>query len=91
MLFVIFWNANPEKVPEVIRLAKSGDTRFVPPGGVKDIAEYVTPGGKFIQIVEAESAEPITKYVVAAGLKDGLCTSVEVHPVLPIDKWVECF
>ena len=63
MLFLILWETHPEKLMEVIKLAKEG--KLSTPKGVKTIEEYGTPEGLYVEIVETESEEALYKYVIS--------------------------
>ena len=79
MLFLILWKTDPKLLPDKIPF-------FSPPKQLKSVLEYVTPGGLFIEIVEADSVEPVTEYVnkgIAA------CEKVDVYPVLTVKEWLK--
>jgi len=86
MLFMIMWEADPEKLMEGMKLFKKG--KFPRPAGVKHIAEYGTPGGLFVEIVEASNSEAVYKYVMPA-LR--FHRRVDVYPALPPEKVYSLF
>jgi hypothetical protein len=91
MKCIIFWDVYPEKLKEVVRLMKIHHKMWIPPEGLKVIEEFVTPNGKFIQIVESANEAAITKYVYAIGMASGLCKSVKISPVMLLQDWFELF
>ena len=86
MLFMIIWEANPEKLMEGLKLFKEG--KFPRPKGVKHIVEYGTPGGLFVEIVEADNSEDVYKYVMPAL---HFHKKVDVYPALPPQKVYSLF
>jgi len=89
MKFIIFWDAYPEKLSEILRLLKIHDKIWIPPEGLKIITEYVTANGKFLQIVEATTEAAIYKYIYVLGLKSEFCKNVEVSPIMYLENWIE--
>lgn len=63
MLFIVTWEAYPEKIPEIFRLVKEGKLGGHLVKGWKHVVEYFLPGGRFIEVIEAESAEAIFKNI----------------------------
>lgn len=86
MLFLIMWQSDPEKLMKGMKLFKKG--KFPRPRGIKHVAEYGTPGGLFVEIVEANKPEDVYKYVMPAL---HLHSKVDVYPALPPEKIYSLF
>jgi hypothetical protein len=86
MLFMIMWEADPEKLMEGMKLFKEG--KFPRPEGVKHIVEYGTPSGLFVEIVEASNSEDVYKYVMPA-LK--FHKRIDVYPALRVEDVYNLF
>lgn len=81
VLFMILWETTAEKLSEVIRLAKQG--KLQTPPEVKTVAEYGTPEGLYVEIVETTNQEALHKYVLSLLPYH---TRVEVKLALPAAK-----
>ncbi len=86
MMFLIMWEADPEKLMKGMKLFKKG--KFPRPKFVKHVAEYGTPGGLFVEIVEAKKLEDVYKYVMPAL---HLHRKVDVYPALPPEQIYKLF
>lgn len=62
---------------------------FKPIKGIETKAEYVSPNGKFIEIVEAADAQVFTEYIGTVGLKGGINEKIDVYPVTTFEEWLE--
>jgi hypothetical protein len=86
LIFLIFWKPNPEKVEEVSKKEKSG--YFKLPAGLKRVQEYVMPNGSSVEIVEADNAATVSKFI---GLFLPYVKSVEAFPAVTIDEYNNLF
>jgi hypothetical protein len=86
MLFLIAWRPNPAKVEEVSKQERSG--KFSVPQGLERIEEYITPDGSSVEIVKADSAAIVSKYV-AQFLPFTL--GVDVSPAVTVHEYNALF
>jgi hypothetical protein len=86
MLFLIFWRPNPAKVEEVSKQEQAG--KFSVPSGLERIEEYTTPDGSSVEIVKADSAATVSKYV-AQFLPFTL--NVDVKPAITVREYNALF
>jgi hypothetical protein len=82
LLFMAMVNCVPEKMKELAEFAKArGIVK-----GIKVIANYGTPVGKGVTILEAESEEAVFAYF-SPMLR--FFSNIEVYPALPMEKVME--
>ena len=85
MLFVVIYHAKLEKIPEIVKMVAD----FKPISGLETKAEYATPNGHFIEIVEASDAQVLTEYITKVGLKGGINEKIDIYPVTAFEEWLE--
>lgn len=89
MKFIIIWETYPEKLSEILNSLKSNDkTIWEPPSGLRSLSEYVTPDGKFIQLVGVDSEYALSSYIYRIGITSGFCKKIDTYPVLSLDEWI---
>lgn len=86
MLFLVYWEIDLDKLPESMKKLKR--MKFAPIKGLKEIAAYVMASGKAFNVVEADNADAVFKYVqpVAHFFK-----KIEVSPAVTFKEFLELF
>jgi hypothetical protein len=89
MKFIIFWQTYPEKLSQILDSLKSNEGFWEPPSGLEIISEYVTPDGKFIQVVAVDGDYALSNYIYRIGIVTGFCKEINTYPVLSLDEWID--
>lgn len=86
MRFMMIWETDPQRMLELIRIETKDRSPI--PKGIKFVPslEWVTPGGLWITVVEADDPEPL--FVWAQSMLH-LFKDVRVEPILTFDEWLK--
>jgi hypothetical protein len=86
MLFLVYWEINLEKLPESVKELKK--MKFAPIQGLKEIGAYVMGSGRAFNIIEADNAEAVFKYIQPVV---HLFKKIEISPALTFKEFIDLF
>lgn len=86
MLFIVYWEIDLEKLPDSMKEVKG--MKFGPIEGLKEIAAYVMGSGRAFNVIEAENAEAVFKYIQPVA---HLFKRIEASPAMTFKEFLALF
>lgn len=86
MLFLVYWEIDLEKLPESMKELK--EMKFASIQGLKEIAAYVMGSGRAFNVIEADNAEAVFKYIQPVA---HLFKKIETSPAITFKEFFNLF
>jgi len=86
MLFLEYWEIDLERLPESMKELKK--MKFAPIKGLREIAAYVMGSGRAFNVVEADNAEAVFKYIQPVA---HLFKRIETSPAMTFKEFIDLF
>jgi hypothetical protein len=86
MLFLVYWEIDLSRLPE--SMEKLDKMRFAPIKGLKEIAAYVMGSGRAFNVIEADNAEAVFKYIQPVA---HFFRRIEVSPAMTFKEFIQLF
>lgn len=86
MLFLVYWEIDLEKLPESMEELK--EMKFAPIKGLKEIAAYVMSSGRAFNVIEADNAEAVFRYIKPVA---HLFKRIETSPAMTFKEFLNLF